>query len=116
MKLNGIVVSRETEQRLNIFAELFYKWAKAINLVAPSTKGDLLEPPFADSAQIFQLNPEPCQWLDLGSGGGFPGSSQPFSLAESGSGWVDLVESNHKKASLYEPCSSKQVLVAPSIL
>jgi len=99
MKLNGIAVSRETEQRLNIFAELFYKWAKAINLVAPSTKGDLWSRHFADSAQIYQLNPEPCQWLDLGSGGGFPGVITAILLAETGSGWVDLVESNHKKAS-----------------
>lgn len=99
MKLNGVAVSRETEERLNHYASLFSKWAKAINLVAPSTKGDLWTRHFADSAQIFQLRPHPSNWLDLGSGGGFPGIVTAIFLAELKDGWVDLVESNHKKAS-----------------
>lgn len=41
MELNGVRVSRETQGRLLHFAELFQKWAKTINLVAPSTIGDL---------------------------------------------------------------------------
>lgn len=99
MKLNGIAVSRETEERLQHYETLFRKWAKAINLVAPSTKDDLWNRHFADSAQIFQLNPVPCNWLDLGSGGGFPGIVTAIFLAELNDGWVDLVESNQKKAS-----------------
>ncbi|MGO8205359.1 16S rRNA (guanine(527)-N(7))-methyltransferase RsmG, partial [Rhizobium ruizarguesonis] len=41
MELNGLRVSRETQERLQHFAALFQKWAKAINLVAPSTLDDL---------------------------------------------------------------------------
>lgn len=99
MKLNGIGVSRETADRLETFARLFLKWAKVINLVAPSTVEDLWKRHVADSAQIFQLSPGPFKWVDLGSGGGFPGVVTAIFLAELQDGWVHLVESNQKKAS-----------------
>lgn len=92
-------VSRETRERLDAFAALFMKWAKSINLVAPSTKEDVWARHIWDSAQIFKLAPKPGTWVDLGSGGGFPGVITAIMLAESGSGWVHLVESNQKKAS-----------------
>ena len=95
--LNGQAVSRETAERLVHFAALFAKWAKAINLVAPSTFSDLWDRHIADSAQIFQLASEPRIWVDLGSGGGFPGIITGILLAEAGDGWVHLVESNNKK-------------------
>ncbi|RCW20368.1 16S rRNA (guanine527-N7)-methyltransferase [Ciceribacter lividus] len=95
----GLRVSRETSERLSLFAELFRKWSRAINLVATSTKDDLWARHIADSAQVFALSPEPKQWVDLGSGGGFPGVITAILLAETGAGWVHLVESNHKKAS-----------------
>jgi 16S rRNA (guanine527-N7)-methyltransferase len=97
-KLNGRGVSRETGERLDHFAALFSKWAKAINLVAPSTVNDLWDRHIADSAQIFQLQPVPGIWLDLGSGGGFPGVITAILLAEQNAGWVHLIESNNKKA------------------
>ena len=96
--LNGRAVSRETANRLEHFAALFNKWAKAINLVAPSTFEDLWHRHIADSSQIFQLSPLPLTWVDLGSGGGFPGVITAIFLAELGGGWVHLVESNNKKA------------------
>ncbi|MEZ2130002.1 MULTISPECIES: 16S rRNA (guanine(527)-N(7))-methyltransferase RsmG [unclassified Sinorhizobium] len=98
MELNGLRVSRETQERLSIFADLFQKWSKSINLVASSTRHDLWNRHIADSSQIFQLFPAPARWIDLGSGGGFPGVITAIFLAELGDGWVHLVESNHKKA------------------
>jgi 16S rRNA (guanine527-N7)-methyltransferase len=98
MLLNGKSVSRETQEKLEHFSALFQKWAKAINLVAPSTLDELWRRHIADSAQIFQLFPQPCKWLDLGSGGGFPGIITAIFLAETQEGWVHLVESNQKKA------------------
>jgi 16S rRNA (guanine527-N7)-methyltransferase len=98
MLLNGKSVSRETQEKLEHFAALFQKWAKAINLVAPSTLDELWRRHIADSAQIFQLSPHPYRWLDLGSGGGFPGVITAIFLAETQQGWVHLVESNQKKA------------------
>jgi 16S rRNA (guanine527-N7)-methyltransferase len=98
MELNGRRVSRETEQRLKDFVSLFQKWAKSINLTAPSTLEDAWRRHVADSAQIFQLQDQPKTWIDLGSGGGFPGVITAIFLAEIGDGWVHLIESNHKKA------------------
>lgn len=95
--LNGQAVSRETAERLEHFATLFAKWAKAINLVAPSTFNDLWDRHIADSAQIFQIESKPQTWVDLGSGGGFPGIITAILLAEAGDGWVHLIESNNKK-------------------
>ena len=98
MQINGKDVSRETWERLEHFSVLFRKWAKSINLVAPSTLPDLWNRHVADSSQIFQLSPNPQTWADLGSGGGFPGVITAIFLKEMGSGWVYLVESNQKKA------------------
>lgn len=98
MEINGQSVSRETQDRLKLFVELFKKWNNTTNLVAPSTLNELWSRHVADSAQIFQLSPNPKKWVDLGSGGGFPGVITAIFLAEHNEGWVDLVESNNKKA------------------
>ncbi|MGO4564317.1 16S rRNA (guanine(527)-N(7))-methyltransferase RsmG [Rhizobium sp. 2YAF20] len=104
MQINGVRVSRETQARLEHFAALFLKWSRSINLVAPSTVKDLWDRHIADSAQIFQLCPEPIHWVDLGSGGGFPGIVTAILLAEVGDGRVDLIESNQKKAAFLRVC------------
>lgn len=96
--LSGLNVSRETVDKLEVFVALFRKWAKAINLVAPSTLSEVWERHIADSAQIYALGPGPRTWVDLGSGGGFPGIVTGILLSELGEGWVHLVESNNKKA------------------
>lgn len=97
-ELSGLNVSRETVDRLNTFVVLFQKWAKAINLVAPSTLSEVWSRHVVDSAQIYGLHPGPRIWADLGSGGGFPGIVTGILLAGTGDGWVHLVESNNKKA------------------
>ncbi|PTM96057.1 16S rRNA (guanine(527)-N(7))-methyltransferase RsmG [Mycoplana dimorpha] len=93
-----LAVSRETNERLQRFVALFDKWARSINLVAPSTLDDFGERHIRDSAQIFQLHPHPVRWVDLGSGGGFPGMITAILLHETSGGWVHLIESNNKKA------------------
>lgn len=98
MQINGQSVSRETHERLTHYVELFKKWNKTTNLAAPSTISEIWSRHIADSAQIFQLNPKPQIWVDLGSGGGLPGVVTAIFLAELGDGWVHLVESNNKKA------------------
>ncbi|MQW89688.1 16S rRNA (guanine(527)-N(7))-methyltransferase RsmG [Sinorhizobium saheli] len=95
---SGLRVSRETVEKLEHFARLFQKWAKSINLVAPSTLDDLWQRHIVDSLQIYQISPSPKTWVDLGSGGGFPGVITAICLAEAADGWVHLVESNNKKA------------------
>ncbi|MGX5721070.1 16S rRNA (guanine(527)-N(7))-methyltransferase RsmG [Shinella zoogloeoides] len=97
-ELSGLNVSRETVDRLHSFVALFKKWAKAINLVAPSTLSEAWNRHIIDSVQIYALSPGPRRWVDLGSGGGFPGIVTGILLAGEGDGWVHLVESNNKKA------------------
>ena len=89
-------VSRETFERLRAFEQLFRRWNQRINLVAGSTEGDLWRRHVLDSAQLARLRPDARRWLDMGSGGGFPGLVLAFLLAERG-GSIDLVESNRKK-------------------
>lgn len=67
-------VSRETVERLEHFAGLLEKWNRSINLVAPSTIHHIWTRHILDSAQLFPLAPDSTSsWVDLGTGGGFPG-------------------------------------------
>lgn len=91
-------VSRETFEGLVRFEDLFRKWAERINLAAPSTLPDLWRRHILDSAQLMKLAPQESRWLDLGSGGGFPGAVVAILLRDRAGGHVDLVESNAKKA------------------
>ena len=91
-------VSRETVDNLIGFEELFRKWSKAINLASPSTLDQLWERHIVDSAQLFDMAPNALKWLDLGSGGGFPGIVLAILLKQRSGSSIDLVESNGKKA------------------
>ncbi|MFX8385653.1 RsmG family class I SAM-dependent methyltransferase, partial [Acinetobacter baumannii] len=60
-------VSRETLERLELYAALLKQWQKAVNLVAPSTLDDIWHRHFADSAQIVPLAERaPGLWVDIG--------------------------------------------------
>jgi 16S rRNA (guanine527-N7)-methyltransferase len=92
-------ISRETLDRLTTYAQLLGRWQKTINLVAPSTLGDVWHRHFADSAQLWQFRPENARaWLDIGSGAGFPGLVLAILGAESGATHHILVESDTRKA------------------
>lgn len=93
-------VSRETIERLEIYADLLRKWNPKINLVAPSTVHNLWTRHFADSAQLLNLAPARLDhWADLGSGGGFPGLVIAILLHDrSGSHRTTLVESDKRKS------------------
>lgn len=94
-------VSRETRDRLELYAELLSQWQKTINLVAPSTLGDVWHRHFADSAQLLaHADPRPITWLDLGSGAGFPGLVLAILLAENRDPMSKhiLIESDTRKA------------------
>ncbi|MCC8933218.1 16S rRNA (guanine(527)-N(7))-methyltransferase RsmG [Rhizobium sp. 'Codium 1'] len=95
----NLIVSRETQERLERFAKLFLKWSKSINLIAPSTIQQLWTRHIVDSLQLRNVIEISGRWIDLGSGGGFPGIVTAILLAENQEGWIDLVESNQKKCS-----------------
>lgn len=92
-------VSRETFDRLCNFEESFRRWSSKINLAAPSTLPHLWERHILDSARLIPMAPEAKHWLDIGSGGGFPGAVVAILLRERAQSRIDLVESNRKKAS-----------------
>ncbi len=73
-RVKSLNVSRETLDRLKVYEHQLLKWTKKINLIAPSTVGDAWQRHFEDSLQLFDLRKLGAQkWLDLGTGGGFPG-------------------------------------------
>ena len=90
-------VSREVVEKLELYAALLQMWQRAVNLVAPSTLGDLWHRHFADSAQLFRCAPTSESWIDLGSGGGFPGLVIAILLANQENQIVHLIESNSRK-------------------
>jgi 16S rRNA (guanine527-N7)-methyltransferase len=117
-------VSRETIARLDRFVGLLLAWQRRINLISPSTIPSLWTRHVADSLQLLQLAettpvhspPQAGQdkstypppragedrmggvWLDLGSGGGFPGIVIACALADIPGSRIHLIESNMKKA------------------
>ena len=91
-------VSRETLEKLEIYADLLRKWNKRINLVAPTTIDALWDRHFKDSAQILSLaSQDVLQWTDLGSGGGFPGAVIAILTSDTPL-HVSLIESDQRKA------------------
>ncbi len=55
------------------YAQLLREWSGRMNLVAPSTLGDIETRHIADSAQLADVLPKNVNIIDLGSGAGFPG-------------------------------------------
>src|SRR5713226_6212629 len=91
-------VSRETEARLDRYVDLLREWQAKTNLVAPSTLPNLWTRHISDSLQLLALASFAKVWIDLGSGGGFPGVVLACALAETPGATVHLVERNAKKA------------------
>jgi 16S rRNA (guanine527-N7)-methyltransferase len=92
-------VSRETLQRLEAYVDLLEKWQRKINLISPSTLPDIWSRHMLDSAQVMDHAPDTARtWLDLGSGGGFPGLVCAAIAADSRPDLrVSLVESDQRK-------------------
>ena len=93
-------VSRETLERLEVYAGLLRRWTVRINLVSKTTLDVLWERHFLDSAQLLPLAPASARrWTDLGSGGGFPGLVIAILAAETQPDLrLTLIESDRRKA------------------
>jgi 16S rRNA (guanine527-N7)-methyltransferase len=107
-------VSRETEARLDCYLDLLTEWQAKTNLVAPSTLPQLWTRHVADSLQLLSLAPTAKVWIDLGSGGGFPGVVLACALADTLSATVHLVERNAKKAAFLR--EALRVTGAPGVV
>lgn len=110
-----LAVSRETEDRLRRLAALLGKWNPAINLVSKSTIGSAWDRHILDSAQLYparRFN----NWVDLGSGGGFPGVVIAIIAAElNPDARFTLVEVDQRKATFLRECA-RELGIAPQII
>lgn len=96
--VDALNVSRETLDRLTILAELLTKWNPRINLVSRTSLEDLWSRHIFDSVQVFQRAPNAGHWVDIGSGGGFPGLVVALMAEEPGAPEkVTMIESDQRK-------------------
>ena len=96
-------VSRETQAKLDIYLELLKKWSSKINLVSASSLKDAARRHFEDSLQLGYLCPPGARsWVDLGSGGGFPGAV--IAIVKPALE-VTLIESDQRKAAFLRTVS-----------
>ena len=107
-------VSRETEERLDRFVDVLLIWQRRLNLIAPSTLREVWTRHVADSLQLLPLAPEARTWVDLGSGGGFPGVVLACALVGGTEPVVHLIESNGKKAAFLR--EAVRVTGAPAVV
>ena len=110
-------VSRETLDRLHTLSALLGKWNPAINLVAKSTVSQTWDRHILDSAQLFNLAPaDATHWVDMGSGGGFPGLVIACLAADLRPQLaVTLIESDQRKATFLRQ-ASRDLGLNPTIL
>jgi 16S rRNA (guanine527-N7)-methyltransferase len=91
-------VSHEIEARLDAYVDLLAQWQAKTNLVASSTLPNLWTRHISDSLQLLTVAPSAKIWVDLGSGGGFPGVVLACVMAGTPGATVHLVERNTRKA------------------
>ena len=91
-------VSRETQERLHALNDLVYKWTQRINLVSKSDQEHIWDRHILDSIQLARYGYACDHWVDIGSGGGFPGLVVAVYAKET---WPDtqftFIESDHRK-------------------
>ncbi|HET7679216.1 MAG TPA: 16S rRNA (guanine(527)-N(7))-methyltransferase RsmG [Xanthobacteraceae bacterium] len=97
-----VAVSRETLARLDRLVELLLEWQQTRNLIAASTIPTIWTRHIADSLQLLELAPGAKLWVDLGSGGGFPGLVLACALSERAGATIHLVESTAKKCAFLQ--------------
>lgn len=98
-QLEALDVSRETIERLKIFETLLLKWNPKINLVSRNSLADMWTRHFVDSIQVFRTVTPKGHWVDLGSGGGFPGAIVSLIAQDEVPDLnVTLVESDQRKS------------------
>lgn len=105
-------VSRETFLRFKILVERVEEWQKKTNLIAQSTLNDIWNRHIADSLQCLSIKPDARSWVDIGSGGGFPGLVIAAVMAEHENSSVDLVESIQKKCSFLRQVNRQMAATA----
>lgn len=102
----GRDVSRETLEKLNVYADLLTAESANQNLISLNTLEDLWSRHIFDSAQIAPFAIKDGSWLDIGSGAGLPGlvlailNDSPITLCEPRRLRADFLESASNRLSL----------------
>ncbi|MGJ8627198.1 MAG: 16S rRNA (guanine(527)-N(7))-methyltransferase RsmG [Sulfitobacter sp.] len=92
-------VSRETFERLESFVQMVEKWNPNINLISKSSVSAIWDRHIADSMQLYGLVSKFDAWVDIGSGGGFPGIViSILSMENSEDNAITMVESDQRKS------------------
>jgi 16S rRNA (guanine527-N7)-methyltransferase len=99
---------------LERFVDLLLAWQKTTHLVSPASIPKLWTRHVADSLQLLDLASEARLWVDLGSGGGFPGLVLACALADKPGALVHLVESNNRKAAFLR--EAVRITGAPAVV
>ncbi len=100
------IVSRETMERFEQIHSALVQWSRRFNLVAPSTLPQFWSRHVSDSVQLLDLAPNNAKnWLDFGSGAGFPGLILAILLRDRSGASVKLVESVGKKTAFLQHCA-----------
>lgn len=114
--LRGKDVSRETFEKLSALVALLLKWNTRINLVGKSTIEDVWTRHILDSMQVFDISTPRGHWVDIGTGGGFPGLVVAILAAgEAPDLRVTLVESDTRKAA-FLATAVRQLALATQVL
>ncbi len=96
---DSLDVSRETFAKLRVFDDLLNKWNPRINLVSRKSLPDVWTRHISDSLQVYKCIEAQGHWVDLGSGGGFPGVIVAIvASVENPDLRVTLVESDQRKS------------------
>lgn len=119
--VGNVSVSRETMEQLKAFEALVLKWSPKINLISRDARLSIWERHILDSAQIFAIDlPKSGLWLDIGSGGGFPGVVAAVLLKEFAPDvTLTMIESDQRKATFLRTalreCGAKGIVISERI-
>ncbi len=93
----GAVADR-TKRDLERYVALLAEWQRVHNLVARGALDEVWPRHVADSLQLLRHAPDFREWVDVGSGAGFPGLVVAIASKDFSARHFTLVESNAKKA------------------
>ena len=114
-------VSRETMDKLQVYAAELRKWNQRINLVARGTVAEIWDRHILDSLSIVRHDHTPEEpWMDIGSGAGLPGLVLAIMRSEiASSGPVTLVDKDQRKCAFLRQIAftlGLNVTVKPTLL
>ena len=104
--VSGEDVSRETFDKLEVFADLLLAENSRQNLISKGSEVSLWQRHLLDSAQLLRFGPREARWLDIGSGPGLPG----LVLAILGVTSITMVEPRRLRTDFLQRCAAELAL------